>query len=215
MTNQHRRWSIKLARFRSASVRKIAVEITTIIIALLLVGIMAISYVGCSGPEGSACDSDNDCNQQKEEVCVEHQCVHDTPLAETPQQVFDLWIKAFAKNDLEGSLQYFDPGKSEIYRNWLTNQKFLIKRGIIPPEGLPDSEVLPYIARQFQGATLITVDVGENYFEYRLDKSCTSKLDCPKQAACINYKCSDDTIITFIQMKDKESQEVVYKIETF
>ncbi|MEK6937509.1 MAG: hypothetical protein AABX04_00550 [Nanoarchaeota archaeon] len=185
------------------------------LIALLTAGTLAVSYFGCSSSGSSSCGSDKDCNRQNNEVCIEHQCVPYQSPTETPQQVFDLWAEAFINNDLEGSLQYFDPGKSEIYRNWLTNQEFLIKRGIIPPEGLLDSEVLPYIARQIQGAALVPIAVKGNYFEYRLDKSCTSKLDCPKQAACIDSKCNIDQRIILVPMYDKSTQKVVYKIGSF
>lgn len=184
------------------------------LIALLAAGTVAASYFGCSSSENGSCGSDKGC-KEKGDICVEHRCVPYISPAETPLQVFNLWAEAFSRNDLEGSLQYWNPGKSELCRNWLTNQEFLIKRGIIPPEGLPQSDVLPYIARQIQGATLVPTAVKGNYQEFKLEKACSSELDCPRHAPCIEQKCSGDQKIIFIPMWDDTNKKVVYKIEAF
>ncbi|MFH0701286.1 MAG: hypothetical protein V2A62_02525 [Candidatus Woesearchaeota archaeon] len=185
------------------------------LIALLTAGTLAASYFGCSSSNSNSCGSDKDCNQQKGEICVERQCVPYQLPTETPQQVFDNWTATFARNDLEGSLQYWDPGKEDLCRKWFTDQDFLIQRGIIPSEGLPQEEVLPYLARQIQGATLVPTAVKGNYQEFKLEKACNVEQDCPKQVPCIANKCSGDQKIVFTSMYDKINQKGVYKIGSF
>jgi len=188
------------------------VHIQSKILGLLFAG-MATYSLACGGSR--SCGSDRDCNQEKGEICESHVCVSYQPKTATPQQVFDGWADAFARGDLEGSLNYWSPGLREICRGWFTNQERLIQRGILPEAGLNEAEVLPYLARQFQGATLVPREVKGDYLEYSLDKECTVKEECPKRRECLEGKCSGEQLIIFDKLYDIEGKQDVFKIRSF
>ena len=180
-------------------------------LALLATGVLASFYFSCASNDNS-CGSDKDCNLG--EVCVQHQCVPYNPPAEAPQQVFDEWVSALAKNDLNGSLNYWTPGLREKYKAWLTNSDLLYSRNILPAN-VPLEQALPYIAQQIGGATLVPVVERGGYFEYRLEKTCSSSSECPRQAQCMGSQCAIDQLIIFDKLYDTVNKRDVFKIRSF
>lgn len=181
-----------------------------------LLTILAVGLsVSCAGSAPAGCGSDRNCNQSLGEICVQHQCVsQEEPKEATPQKIFDAWGSVLAKNDLQASKEYWSPGFRDKYQRWVTDPDRLALRGVIP-SGLNTSEVLPYIARQIQGATLIPVAVKGDYQEYRLEKSCADDDDCPRQSPCVNSHCQIEQKILFDRLYNMVNNTYVLRIRSF
>ncbi len=121
----------------------------------------------CISP-GEYCTSDNDC--PGESLCTNNVC-SGYGSAQLPQERYDEFVSALASDDLDQSLEYFDPLMQYKYKTILGGQD------------------LKQLSAQLKGATLIPATEGEKLREYILIKSCSTDTECPGEQVCENSQC--------------------------